>query len=181
VIAGVGVKPATGFLQGVQLNLDGSLSVDQYLQAAPGLYAAGDIARFPDWRTGELIRIEHWRLALQHGRAAACNMAGRPTPFNGVPFFWSDQFDVIVQYVGYATSWDEIIFQGNPEEKDFIGFYIKDGQVRAAAAMNRDRQMCALSELLRLNRPPTPAELRQGPVDLVERLSAISLSKRTSR
>lgn len=170
VIAGVGVKPATDFLQGVKLNLDGSLTVDKYLQAAPGLYAAGDVARFPDWRTGEPVRIEHWRLALQHGRTAAFNMAGRPTEFNGVPFFWSDQFDVIVQYVGYAASWDEIIFHGNPEDHDFMGFYTKDGQVRAAAAMNRDRQMCALAELLRLGRAPAPEELRKGPVDLVERL-----------
>ncbi len=170
VIAGVGIKPATDFLQGIKLHLDGSLTVDKHLQAAPGLYAAGDVARFPDWRTGEPIRIEHWRLALQHGRTAARNMAGQPTEFAGVPFFWSDQFDVIVQYVGYAGSWDEIIFHGNPEEHDFVGFYVKDGQVRAAAAMNRDRQMCALAELLRLNRAPAPEELRRGPVDLVERL-----------
>lgn len=170
VIAGVGVKPATDFLQGIKLNLDGSIPVDKHLQAAPGLYAAGDVARFPDWRDGAAIRIEHWRLALQHGRTAARNMAGQPTEFAGVPFFWSDQFDVIVQYVGYASSWDEIIFHGSPEDHDFLGFYVKDGQVRAAAAMNRDRQMCALAELLRLNRAPLPAELRQGPVDLTQRL-----------
>lgn len=170
VIAGVGVKPATNFLQGIKLNLDGSVPVNKYLQAAPGLYAAGDVARFPDWRTGEAIRIEHWRLALQHGRTAARNMAGQPTEFAGVPFFWSDQFDVIVQYVGYAASWDEIIFHGKPEDHDFMGFYVKDGQVRAAAAMNRDRQVGALAELLRLRRAPTPAELRRGAVDLVERL-----------
>ena len=132
VIAGVGVaKPATEFLQGIDLNLDGSITVDKYLQAAPRLYAAGDVARFPDWRTGELIRIEHWRLALQHGRTAAFNMAGRPTEFNKVPFFWSDQFDVIVQYVGMPAVGTSTIFQGSPEDRDFIGFYVKDGQVRA--------------------------------------------------
>ena len=170
VIAGVGVKPATNFLQGIKLNLDGSVPVDKYLQAAPGLYAAGDVARFPDWRDGTAIRIEHWRLALQHGRTAARNMAGRPTEFAGVPFFWSDQFDVIIQHVGYAPGWDEIIFHGKPEDHDFMGFYVKDGQVRAAAAMNRDRQLGALAELLRLSRTPSPAELRQGPVDLTQRL-----------
>jgi apoptosis-inducing factor 3 len=170
VIAGIGVKPATDFLQGIKLNLDSSVPVDKYLQAAPGLYAAGDMARFPDWRTGESIRIEHWRLALQHGRLAARNMAGRPTEFAGVPFFWSDQFDVIVQYVGYAASWDEIIFHGNPDDHDFLGFYVRDGQVRAAAAMNRDRQMGALAELLRLGQAPSPEELRRGSVDLVNRL-----------
>ncbi len=170
VIAGVGVKPATDFLQGIKLNLDGSVPVNKYLQAAPGLYAAGDVARFPDWRDGAAIRIEHWRLALQHGRTAARNMAGQITEFAGVPFFWSDQFDVIIQYVGYAPSWDEIIFHGKPEDHDFMGFYVKDKQVRAAAAMNRDRQMGALAELLRLNQAPTPEELRQGPLDLTQRL-----------
>ncbi len=170
VIAGVGIKPATDFLQGLKLNLDGSVPVDKYLQAAPGLYAAGDVARFPDWRDGSPIRIEHWRLALQHGRTAARNMAGQEAEFAGVPFFWSDQFDVIVQYVGYAGSWDEIIFHGSPEDRDFIGFYVKDGQVRAAAAMNRDRQMCALAELLRLSRAPSAAELRRGPLDLAQLL-----------
>ena len=170
VIAGVGVKPATDFLRGVALNPDGSLTVDKYLQAAPNLYAAGDVARFPDWRTGELIRIEHWRLALQHGRVAARNMAGQPTEYQGVPFFWSDHFDVIVQYVGYTGSWEEIIFHGQPEDHDFIGFYVREGQVRAACAMNRDRQMCALAELLRLGRAPAPEELRRGPLDLSQRL-----------
>ncbi len=87
-----------------------------------------------------------------------------------MPFFWSDQFDVIVQYVGYTASWDEIIFQGRPEDHDFMGFYVKDGKVRAAAGMNRDRQMCALAELLRLGRTPSPEELRRGPLDLVEKL-----------
>ena len=79
-----------------------------------------------------------------------------------MPFFWSDQFDVIVQYVGYAGSWDEIIFQGSPEDRDFIGFYVKDGQVHAAAAINRDRQMCALAELLRLGRAPAPGGIAPG-------------------
>jgi len=170
VVAGVGIRPATDFLQGIEPNLDGSITVDRFLQAAPGLYVAGDVARFPDWRTGELIRIEHWRLALQHGRLAARNMAGQPREFTGVPFFWSNQFEAILQYVGYTASWDEIIFHGQPEDHDFMGFYVKDGEVRAAAAMNRDRQMCALAELLRLGRVPSPAELRRGPLDLTQRL-----------
>ena len=68
VVAGLGVKPATDFLKGVPRHADGSVTVDKYLRVADGLYAAGDIARFPDWRSGELIRIEHWRLAQQHGR-----------------------------------------------------------------------------------------------------------------
>jgi NADPH-dependent 2,4-dienoyl-CoA reductase/sulfur reductase-like enzyme/nitrite reductase/ring-hydroxylating ferredoxin subunit len=169
VVVGVGVRPATEFLQGVRLNPDGSLAVDRSLAAAEGLYAAGDIARFPDWRTGEAIRIEHWRLALQHGRIAAHNMAGKKMEFAGVPFFWTDQFDTFMQYVGYARSWDEIIFQGSPDQRNFLAFYVKNGRVLAAAAINHENEMIALAELMRLNKMPTPAECRQG-IDLLARL-----------
>jgi NADPH-dependent 2,4-dienoyl-CoA reductase/sulfur reductase-like enzyme/nitrite reductase/ring-hydroxylating ferredoxin subunit len=169
VVVGIGVKPATEFLTGVQLNPDGSLSVDRSLTAADGLYAAGDIARFPEWRTGEAIRIEHWRLALQHGRIAAHNMAGNRTEFAGVPFFWTDQFDTFMQYVGYAADWDEIIFQGSPDQRNFMAFYVKNNRVLAAAAINHENEMIALAELMRLNRAPAPAECRQG-LDLLARL-----------
>ena len=89
VVVGLGIKPATEILQGVELNADGSVSTDRRLQVTEGLYAAGDVARFPDWRDGDAIRIEHWRLAEQHGRVAAHNMAGRRVEFVEVPFFWA--------------------------------------------------------------------------------------------
>jgi len=170
VLAGVGVKPATDMLQGVPLNPDGSVTVDQYLKAAPGLYAAGDIARFPDWRTGEAIRIEHWRLAMQHGRVAARNMAGIKTPFRDVPFFWSERLDIFFQYAGYVTAWEEIIYQGDPVSRNFLAFYVQGGRVLAVAGCQHDREMTAIIELMRLDRLPTPEELRQGPVDFLARL-----------
>lgn len=92
VVVGIGVQPVTEFLRGVALHPeDQSVPVDEYLQAAEGLYAAGDIARYPDWRTGAAIRIEHWRVAAQQGRIAAYNMA-RSVKFRGVPVFWTMQF-----------------------------------------------------------------------------------------
>ncbi len=172
VVVGIGVNPATGFLQGVKLNPDGSVSVDQHLKVTEGLYAAGDIARFPDWRTGEAIRIEHWRLAEQHGRVAAHNMAGKPTAYVGVPFFWTDQFDVFLQYVGYVSSWEEIIYQGDPADRNFMAFYLQDHRVLAVAACGHEQEMAAVAELMRLKRLPAPAELRQGPVDFLKRLKA---------
>ena len=118
--------------------------MDRYLKAGDGLYAAGDIARFPDWRTGEPIRIEHWRLALQHGRIAAHNMAGRNQEFAGVPFFWSDQFDTFLQYVGYARDWEEIIFHGSPADRKLLAFYVKQDQVLAVAGLNHEKDMAAI-------------------------------------
>jgi NADPH-dependent 2,4-dienoyl-CoA reductase/sulfur reductase-like enzyme len=103
VLMGVGVQPATGFLKGVDLNPDGSLSVDRNFQVAEDIYAAGDIASFIDWRTGERIRIEHWRLAEQHGRVAAHNMAGKEAEYCSIPFFWTNQLGVNLGYMGYVN------------------------------------------------------------------------------
>lgn len=163
VVVGLGIEPATEILQGVRRNSDGSLSTDRQLRVTDGLYAAGDVARFPDWRDGSLIRIEHWRLAAQHGRVAAHNLAGRRVEFAGVPFFWSEQFDLFLQYVGYAASWDEVIVHGDLAARDFLAFYVKDNRVMAAAGLQRDRQLAALAELLRLARLPAAEELRRTP------------------
>ncbi|RJR45769.1 MAG: NAD(FAD)-dependent dehydrogenase [Deltaproteobacteria bacterium] len=170
VIAGVGVKPATEMLQGVPVNPDGSVTVDEHLRAAEGLYAAGDIARFPDWRTGDLIRIEHWRLAMQHGRVAAHNMAGKKTPFRDIPFFWSERLDIHFQYAGYVSDWDEIIYHGDPATRNFLAFYVKNRRVLAAAGCQHLEEMAAIMELMRLDRLPAPEELRRGPVDFLARL-----------
>jgi NADPH-dependent 2,4-dienoyl-CoA reductase/sulfur reductase-like enzyme/nitrite reductase/ring-hydroxylating ferredoxin subunit len=167
VVAGVGVHPVTGFLDGVRLNDDGGVLVDAHLRAAEDLYAAGDIACYPDPRTGERVRIEHWRTAQQQGRVAAHNMLGRDIPFDGVPFFWTRQFDAGLLYVGHASAWDEIIYQGEVSSGDFLAFYAKDERVVAVAGMNRAREMAAVEELFRLDRMPTPARLKERATDFV--------------
>jgi NADPH-dependent 2,4-dienoyl-CoA reductase/sulfur reductase-like enzyme len=176
VVVGLGVKPATDILQGVKLNPDGSVSTDRRLRVTEGLYAAGDVARFPDWRTGEAIRIEHWRLAEQHGRVAAHNLAGRRVEFAGIPFFWSEQFDLFLQYVGHAESWDELIVHGDLAGRNFLGFYVKGNRVMAAAGLQRDRQLAALAELMRLDIAPAPEELRRNQgFDPGERLKTLQV------
>ena len=170
VVMGVGVEPATDFLQGVERMEDGGLRVDEHLRAADGLYAAGDIAAFPDWRTGETVRIEHWRTACQHGRRAGYNMAGRPAPYRSIPFFWSAQHGNSLRYVGHAEDWDEEMYDGDVEEGKFIVYYVKSGQVLAAFGMGRDKEMAAIEELMRRDKMPTPDVLRSGDVDLLERL-----------
>ena len=171
VVVGVGVRPATDFLVGVELHEDGGVYVDRHLRAADGVYAAGDIAYFPSSPTGERQRIEHWRTAQQQGRTAAHNMAGKNVEFGGVPFFWTRQFDAGLLYVGHAASRDEIIFKGDVTSQDFLAFYVKDDRVQAVAGMNRDREMAAIEELMRLDRMPSPARLHDGPVDFLGLLS----------
>jgi NADPH-dependent 2,4-dienoyl-CoA reductase/sulfur reductase-like enzyme/nitrite reductase/ring-hydroxylating ferredoxin subunit len=159
VVVGVGVRPVTQFLDGVELDQAGGVVVDSRLRAADGLFAAGDIASFPDPRTGERVRIEHWRTAQQQGRTAARNMLGHDVSFDAVPFFWTRQFDLGLLYIGHASSWDEIIYRGNVASQDFLAFFVKDNRVLAVAGMNRDREMALMEELMRLERMPTREQL----------------------
>ena len=172
VLMGVGVQPATGFLKGMELNPDGSLSVDKNFRVAEDIYAAGDIASFIDWRTGKRIRIEHWRLAEQHGRIAAQNMAGKETEFRSLPFFWTNQLKVSLGYMGYVKDWDDIIIHGDLSERNFAAYYVKDGRILAAAGAGSAVQKTAIAELMRTDQMPAPDELRQGPVDMSQKLKA---------
>ena len=172
IVVGIGVKPATDYLQDVRRNHDGGVSVDEFLQV-PGksrLFAAGDLAAFPVPQIGEVARIEHWRLAQEHGRLAAQNMFNQRTPYSGVPYFWTSHFNTRFDYVGYASSWDEIIVTGDVEKPDFIAFYVANGRAVAAIAAKREKQAAAFLELLRQGRTLPPAELRS--LDLVARLES---------
>lgn len=170
VIAGVGVRPATGFLEDGLLAGDGGVIVDSRLRAAEALYAAGDIASFIDPRSGARTRIEHWRTAQQQGRVAAHNMAGKKAEYVNVPFFWTRQFDAGLLYVGHAPRWDEIIYLGDVSNQDFLAFYVADDRVLAVAGMNRERDMAAVEELMRLELMPKPAQLVNGSMDFPQLL-----------
>lgn len=160
VVLGVGVRPATDFLQeAFTLEKDGGLAVDAHLQAAPNVYAAGDIARFPQSGTGPAVRIEHWRLAQQHGQLAARNMLGKNETFTAAPFFWTQQFGKSLRYAGHAEKWDEIIYQGEVAKQDFLAFYVAAGRVAAVAGMGRDTAMIYITELLGRNKMPAPAAI----------------------
>ncbi|MCE5328036.1 MAG: FAD-dependent oxidoreductase [Planctomycetaceae bacterium] len=164
VVVGVGVRPATDFLKnsGLALNGDGSLTVDSTMHAGNDIYAAGDIAMFPDWRGGGPIRIEHWRLAEQLGQVAAMNMAARPTQYGGVPFFWTTQYKLSVRYLGYARDFDEVVLDGNLSERSFTAYYLKGGKVAAAASCKRDLDLLRLDDPLKRPEMPTLDEARQA-------------------
>jgi hypothetical protein len=103
---------------------------------------------------------------------AGRNLSGKAQPFRSVPFFWTMQFDAVVGYVGHASSWEEIVLHGEPDERDFMAYFVRDDRVLAAAAMGRNRQLNALHELMQLEREPLPGHLRVGELDLTGLLGA---------
>jgi len=171
VLVGIGVVPATGFIEGIKLNPDGSLKTDIYLAVAEDVYAAGDIASFPNPITGERTRIEHWRTAEQQGKTAALNMLGKNVPYSSVPFFWTAQAGLELRYVGHAHAWDYTITWGNVADKDFITFYISGDKVAAAAGNDRDADMAAAEELMRTGRMPAPDILEKHQAGLKDLLN----------
>jgi apoptosis-inducing factor 3 len=172
VILGIGVQPATDFVKGIITTDDGSIEVDEYLNAAKDIYAAGDIASFPDWRDNKKIRIEHWRTALQQGKVAALNMLGRDVKYKSVPFFWTNQADLKIQYVGHAENWDEIKVDGDIKEKEFLAYYLLDGKVRAVAGSKRNKEMAAIEELMRIDKMPSGERLPKNSEELISMIDS---------
>jgi len=139
VVAGIGVRPRIALAQGAGLAVDRGVTVNAYLQTSePTIFAAGDIARWPDPHLGEMIRVEHWVVAERQGQTAALNMLGYREKFDAVPFFWSQHYDIPINYVGHAEQWDDLAIDGDIAGKDCTLRFKHDGRVLALVTIFRD-------------------------------------------
>ena len=150
VVVGVGVEPRTELAEAAGIAIDNGIAVSETLEtSAPGVFAVGDVANAHHPFYGRRLRVEHWANALNQPAAAAKAMLGKPASYDRLPYFFSDQYDVGMEYTGYATEWDEVVFRGDPAEREFVAFWIHGGRVVAGMNVNVWDVTDEIKELIR--------------------------------
>jgi 3-phenylpropionate/trans-cinnamate dioxygenase ferredoxin reductase subunit len=175
VVAGIGIVPNTELLATAGAGIDNGVLVDEHCRTSlPDVFAAGDVTNHLHPIFGRL-RVEHWNNGAQQGRAAARSMLGGAQPYDYVHSFWSDQYEHVIEYVGFAARWDRLVFRGRPESRAFLGFYLQDGIVRAVVGLNRggdpedpkvDSELKTALSLIRTRAAVDPAKLSDEAVEL---------------
>ncbi len=149
IVTAVGVRPATGWLDGSGLRLENGVAVDPGLRASrPGVYAVGDCAAFESRRFGRRLRVEHWDVALHMPEVAAANVAGGDEAYDPVPYFWSEQFGRMMQYVGHHGGADHLVWRGDPAEPTWAAAWLADGRLVAMLTVGRPRDMLQARRLI---------------------------------
>ncbi len=166
-IAGVGVEPVVDFLAGSGVEIDNGILVDEHCRTnVQEIYAAGDVANHYHPGFQKRMRVEHWQNAMQQGAAAARSMLGTGQPYDPVHWFWSDQYDVNLQYAGFHREWDQVVVRGSLDANNFIAFFVNTGRVDAAIALNRGKDMRRAMPLIKARRVIDPRQLGDDDVDL---------------
>ena len=167
VVVGIGVAPRTGLVETAGLKIDNGVVVDERLEtSAPGVFAAGDVANAWHPFYGHNLRVEHWANALNQGPAAAKAMLGQEVSYDEIPYFFSDQYEAGMEYSGYATEWDEVVFRGDVAGREFIAFWLKDERVVAGMNMNVWEVSDPIRELVRSRRPVDRGDLADPGIPL---------------
>jgi 3-phenylpropionate/trans-cinnamate dioxygenase ferredoxin reductase subunit len=169
VVVGIGVAPRTGLVETARLKIDNGVVVDEHLEtSAPGVFAAGDVANAWHPFYGHNLRVEHWANALNQGPVAAKAMLGQDVSYDELPYFFSDQYDAGMEYSGYATEWDEVVFRGDVAAREFIAFWLKDERVVAGMNMNVWDVSDEIRELIRSRREVSSRDLADPGVSLTQ-------------
>ncbi|HEY5249393.1 MAG TPA: FAD-dependent oxidoreductase, partial [Dermatophilaceae bacterium] len=169
VVVGVGVSPRDELARAAGLTIENGIVVDELLAtSAPDVFAAGDVAATWNARYHRRIRMEHWANAANQGQAAARNMLGQLTAYTKIPYFYSDQFDLGMEYRGYAADWDRVVLRGNQAGREFLAFWLKDGLVVAGMNANIWDEGDSITALLRSAVPVDPDRLADPSVALTE-------------
>ncbi len=169
VVAGIGAQPRTTLAAAAGLRIEQGIAVDEHLETSvPGIFAAGDVAAAWHPGLGARIRVEHWDNARRQGRAAAKAMMGATDPYVRQPYFYSDQYDLSMEYVGYAVAWDRVVLRGDPAAGSFVAFWLRDGRVVAGMNANVPKVNGAIGAIIGSGRPAIVAALADPSIPLTE-------------
>ena len=167
VIVGIGIEPAVEMLEGTGIHVDNGVVVNEYCETnVSGIYAAGDIANHYHPVFGRRMRVEHWQNAIKQGAAAAHTMVGKRVPYDEVHWFWSDQYDANLQYAGFHTTWEQLVVRGRLDSGSFVAYYVNQGRIDAAVALNRGKDIRRVMPLIKARRAVNLEELQDESVDL---------------
>ena len=166
-VVGVGVEPVVDVVAGSGVEISNGILVDEFCRTnVQDIFAAGDVANHYHPVFQQRMRVEHWQNAMLQGAASARSMLGRGKPYDPVHWFWSDQYDVNLQYAGFHQGWDEVVMRGNPDTRDFIAFYLSRGRIDAVVALNRGKDVRRAMPLIKARTAVDPRQLADEGMDL---------------